>query len=255
MMEEVKLFLERIGMDPDMKIELTVDLLSQVQQHCVTHIAYENLDILAGKSLQLDWDSIFDKIVRQKRGGYCFELNGLLTDMLRLMGFHATERFARFLLGEREAPMRRHRVTVVHLPDGDYLMDIGVGIIAPRQPLKLEKDTVQQMNGESYRFTRDLRHGWVLWQLRGRIWHQYICFNDDMAYPVDFVQPSFYCEKHPDSPFNKDYMLSIKTEKGRRTIDGRCYKEFEGEELVCIEEDLSEETLKERMRSVFFLNV
>lgn len=254
-MEQIRRFFQRIGMAPDTAVELNVEFLRQVQQHCVTHIAYENLDILANKPLNLDADRLYDKIVCRSRGGYCFELNGLLTHMLRLMGFHATERFARFLLGEEDVPMRRHRVTIVHMAEGDYLMDIGVGIIAPRQPLKMEKDTVQQMNGESYRFTRDPRHGWVLWQLCKGIWRQYICFNDDMAYPVDFVQPSFYCEKHPDSPFNKEYMLSIKTEKGRRTIDGRCYKEFAGEELVCFEENLSDESLKERMRSVFFLNV
>ena len=117
------------------EVEKTVDFLGQVQTGCVLNIAYENLDILENKPLDLSPDALYEKIVMRRRGGYCFELNGLLTDMLRLMGFHATERFARFLLGEEDVPMRRHRVTIVHMAEGDYLMDIGVGIIAPRQPL------------------------------------------------------------------------------------------------------------------------
>lgn len=104
----------------------------------VTRIAYENLDILAGRPLRLDAEALFEKIVINGCGGYCFELNGLLSFMLTEMGFSVTERFARFLRGEKEIPMRRHRVTVVSLPDGDCSMDIGVGQIALRIPLKME---------------------------------------------------------------------------------------------------------------------
>lgn len=254
-MDKISRFFQRIGMEPDANIEKTVDFLGRVQTNCVLHIAYENLDILAGKPLCLNADVLYDKIVNRGRGGYCFELNGLLTHMLREMGFDVSERFARFLLGEKEVPMRRHRVTMVHMADGDYLCDIGVGLIAPRLPLKLVENTVQQQNGESYRFTRDVHHGWVLWQLHHDEWREYIGFTDERVYPVDFLQPSFYCEKHPDSPFNKEYMLAIKTEKGRCTIDGRCYKEFEGEALTHIEENITDERLQTLFATVFCLAV
>ena len=242
-MEKIRRFFQRIGMDPDTNIERSVDFLGKIQLNCVLNIAYENLDILENKPLSLAPDALYDKIVTRGRGGYCFELNGLLTHMLREMGFEVTERFARFLRGEAAIPMRRHRVTIVHMAEGDYLCDIGVGTIAPRLPLRLEENIEQTQNGETYRFTRDARHGWILWELHRGSWQEYICFNDDVVYEVDFLQPSFYCEKHPDSPFNKEYMLAIKTETGRRTIDGRCYKVFEGENLVHIEENLTEERL------------
>lgn len=254
-MEKISRFFQRIGMDPDTPVEMTVDFLGKVQLHCVLNIAYENLDILENKPLQLTPDALYDKIVHRCRGGYCFELNGLLTHMLREMGFEVSERFARFLRGEPEVPMRRHRVTIVHMPDGDYLCDIGVGLIAPRLPLRIEENTIQEQNGETYRFTKDARHGWILWDLyRGR-WREYICFSDDRVFDVDFLQPSFYCEKHPDSPFNKEYMLAIKTEAGRRTIDGRCYKVFEGEELVHIEENISDERLNSLFENEFRLKI
>lgn len=252
-MEKISRFFQRIEMNPDTAIEKNVDFLGQVQLNCVLNIAYENLDILENKPLSLTPDALFDKIVTRGRGGYCFELNGLLTYMFREMGFDVTERFARFLRGEADIPMRRHRVTIVHMPEGDYLCDIGVGLIAPRLPLRIEENIVQEQNGETYRFTRDARHGWVLWDLHHGQWQEYICFNDDVVYDVDFLQPSFYCEKHPDSPFNKEYMLAIKTETGRRTIDGRCYKVFEGEKLIHIEENLSDERLHSLFSNEFHL--
>ena len=254
-MEKISRFLEHIGIDPHTGPELTVDFLGRVQTNCVTHIAYENLDILAGIPIDLSPDSLYEKIVVRKRGGYCFELNGLLTCMLREMGFTVSERFARYLRGEPEIPMRRHRVCVAHMPDGDYMCDIGVGQVAPRLPLKIEADTVQEQNGETYRFTRDARHGWVLWDLHNGAWREYICFTDEAVYDVDFLQPSFFCEKHPSSPFNREYMLAIKTETGRRTIDGRTYKVFEGDNLVHIEEDVPDERLHALFENEFFINV
>lgn len=254
-MNRIRGFLRRIGLDGDAAPEITMDTLGRIQSGCVTHIAYENIDILEGRALKLDMDSLYEKIVTGGRGGYCFELNGLLTVMLREMGLQVSERFARYLRGETQLPMRRHRVTIVRMDDCDILMDIGVGQTAPRLPLKIEADTVQTQNGETYRFTRDAQNNWVLWDLHHGNWREYIAFGDEPAYDVDFVQPSFYCEKHPDSPFNKDYMIAIKTSDGRRTIDGRCYKVFVGEDIAHIEDGISDERLNELLKNEFMLNV
>ena len=252
-MDKISRFFQRIGMDSDTLIENTADFIGKIQTNCVLHIAYENLDILKNKPLDLAPEALFDKIVVRGQGGYCFELNGLLTHMLREMGFSVSERFARYLRGEQDIPMRRHRVTIVHMEDGDYLCDIGVGQIAPRLPLKIEENAIQTQNGETYRFTKDALHGWILWDLHHGSWREYICFTDEAVFDVDFLQPSFFCEKHPDSPFNKEYMLAIKTETGRRSIDGRVYKVFEGEELVHIEENISDARLNSLFENEFHL--
>jgi len=252
-MTNLERFFERIGLPSDTKIEKNVEFLSLVQSQCVKRIAYENLDILAGVPVELSKEAVFDKIVLRGRGGYCFELNGLLFHMLGEMGFRVSERFARFLRGESEIPMRRHRVTVVSMEDGDYLMDIGVGQIAPRQPLKIEEGLVQEQNGETYCFRRDDVHGWVLSDLSHGQWRDYICFADAPAFEIDFLQPSFFCEKHPDSVFNKRMMIAIKTDGGRKTLDDHTYKVFVGETLVQIEENVSEERVRELLEREFLL--
>ena len=105
-----------------------------------TTIPYENLDILAGKPVSLDAEDIYRKIVTEHRGGYCFELNALLHGMLSEMGFAVESRFARYLRGESTIPFRRHRIVVVTLDGTEYMLDIGVGQIAPRLPLKLSRN-------------------------------------------------------------------------------------------------------------------
>lgn len=254
-MDKIKAFFSRIGMDENTLVHRNPAFLGRIQTACVTSVAYENLDILLGKPLSLDEDALFEKIVINGRGGYCFELNGLMAFMLSEMGFSVSERFARFLRGEAEIPMRRHRVTVVTLEDGDYFMDIGVGQIAPRLPIKMEARLVQTQNGETYRFERDARHGWVLWELHGGAWREYLAIPNDIAYPVDFLQPSFFCENHPDSVFNKQRMIAIKTETGRKTVDGSTYKVFEGETLKEIRENLTDKEIDQILKTEFFLNV
>jgi len=252
---DTRLFFERIGLPADTRTEHTVSFLGAIQSHAVTHIAYENLDILAGKPLKLDFDSLAKKIVLDGRGGYCFELNGFLSGALKEMGFQVKERFARFLRGEKEIPMRRHRVTVVELDGKEYLLDIGVGQIAPRYPLLISENDIQKQGNETYRFTKDARHGWILWDVKDGAWREYICFTEDDAYEIDFVQPSFFCEYHPDSVFNKQRMIAIKTENGRKTMDGSTYKVFEGETLVHIEENLTDGQAEEILRKEFLLKL
>ena len=253
-MNKINAFFTRIGLPVDTKVTHTAEFLKTVQYAAVTHIAYENLDILDGAAISLEPERIYDKIVNRGRGGYCFEVNGLLADMLREMGFTVSERFARYLRGEEGIPMRRHRVAIVALEDGNYLCDIGIGQTAPRYPVKLCEGVAQEQLGETYRFERDDSLGWVLCDLYKGEWRRFFSFTDEENYPVDYVQPSFWCEHHPDSPFNKAPMLAIKTGEGRKTIDGKTYKIFKGDELTYIEENVSDARFSELLKVEFLLD-
>lgn len=252
-MKKIQLFFERIGLPKDTQIEKAPEFLKKIHYACVTAIAYENIDILNGVQISLNADDIFDKIVIRKRGGYCFELNALLSYMLKEMGFTVVDHFARFVRGEAETPMRRHRILTVECEDSRYMCDIGVGQIAPRYPVKLTVGIEQRQFGEGYKFEYNNEFGWVLYDdIKGE-WMPYISFTEEKQYEVDFIQPSFYCEKHPDSPFTKNYMLSIKTADGRKTLDGTGFKIFKGTELVSIENDLSIERIREIFENEFFI--
>ena len=253
-MTNIQKFFLRIGLPADMKIEKNFEFLKKIQLACVKTIAYENLDILDGKPLSLDADDLFEKIVEQGRGGYCFEVNGLLSHILKEMGFHVDDYFARYLRGETETPMRRHRILAVQCDDGRFFCDIGIGQPAPRYPVKMEEGTPQPQFDEVYKFEKDAEFGWILYDLHEGQRRKFISFTEEIQYEVDFVQPSFFCEAHPSSPFNKVPMIAIKTEKGRKTLDNRTFKVFEDGKLSHIEENISDERFYNVLNEEFFIN-
>jgi len=227
------------------------ELLADIQAAHIYSVPYENLDIIRGVPISLRIEDIYRKIVERRRGGYCFELNSALSWLLSELGFHVESYFARFLRGETEIPVRRHRVLGVYLGKERYVVDVGIGSPAPRFPLLLREGLVQEGFSESYRFQREEGLGWVLYELRHGEWQRYFSFTEEPQLDIDFIQPSFYCEKHPDSIFNRAEMVAIKTPTGRRSLDGRTYKEFSGAELSLIKEGLSDEELVSVLREKF----
>ena len=239
-MIEKEAYFRRIGLPEETEVSLTGEFLGKVQYRHVLSVPYENLDIVDQRPLSLDPSDLYDKIVVRHRGGYCFELNALLAAFLKELGFGVRSYFARYLRGESSIPVRRHRVLVAEAEDGAYLVDVGIGQTAPRYPLLLQEGLVQTQGKECYKFERDPQLGFVLMEIYHGEWRPYFSFTEDVALDIDFIQPSFYCEKHPDSPFNKTVMVAIKTPEGRKSIDDRTYKEFRGEELVCVEENCND---------------
>lgn len=246
----LKEYCNRIGIE-EWERKADSEFLKELQSKHVLNVPYENLDIIRQIPLSLECEDLYNKIVLRHRGGYCFELNALFSELLRGLGYEVKSYFARFLRGEKELPMRRHRVLKVECEDGVYICDVGIGQIAPRFPLKLELGLSQEQNGETYRFEYDERLGYVLWELYKGEWRKYFSFFPEEQIELDFLQPSFFCEKHPASVFNKTAIVAIKTEKGRKSINDREYKEFIGEEPVLIKSDLSDGELSQILKDEF----
>ncbi len=245
-----KAYLNRIGLNEN-DIELSYEFLSLLQYAHVTSVPYENLDIIDGIPLSLEVDDIFDKVVTSGRGGYCFELNSLFSALLCELGFHTRSFFARFLRGESTLPIRRHRLIGAECEGKLYICDVGMGQGAPRHPLLLCEGVVQEQFGESYKFERDDLHGWILYDLHEGEWRKFCSFTEELQTDADFVPTSFYCEKHPASPFNKTAMVAIKTPDGRKAINDRDFKIFCGNQLVYIEEGITDERFCEILKSEF----
>ena len=252
---DIKRYFSRIGLPANTEQKPTYELLKKLQLAHITSVPYENLDIIDGKPLSLDVDDIYDKVVVRHRGGYCFEVNALFDRLLKELGFRTESYFARFWRGESGIPHRRHRVIAVFIDGKTYIADVGIGSAAPRIPLLLEEGAVQEYFGEAYRFERDADFGWVLYEFTHGEWKKYFSFTEDKQLDIDFVMPSFYCEKHPDSKFNKAVMVAMKTENGRKSVDGSVYKNFVGKELSYIEENMSSERVSEILKNEFGLEI
>lgn len=233
-MEKVKVekYFNRIGLEMPETIVPDGELLKKLHfAHCTT-VPYENLDIIRGIPLRLDDEGLYQKVVEEGKGGYCFELNGLFAWLLRELGYKVTEYASRYLRGESSIPMRRHRVLRVEATDGVYCADVGIGEVCPRYPLRLVEGLEQPQFDECYRFDKDEFLGWVLMDYYKGQWRQFYSFTEEPQLPQDYVALSCYCEKHPDSPFIHAEMFSLKTAAGRITLDGNVYKEFKDGEVT-----------------------
>lgn len=232
-------YLRRIGAEGP--CPTTAETLFELQMKHLRAVPYENMDILRGVPLTLDRRALYDKIVTRRRGGFCFELNELYGWLLRALGFHVKDMFARFLAGETEIPMRRHHVLVVNVPGSAdrYLCDVGVGSGSPTWPVKLAEDEIQQQPDAVWKLTKDARLGWVLNQLKHGKWQAVFSFTEEPQLPVDFGAACFWCEHAEASPFNKQPMISLRTPEGRVTLDGSEYRVFAGDSVsVSVTDDI-----------------
>jgi len=251
---DVTAYLHRIGLDavpaPDR------DALFALQKAHLTHVPYETMDIIQKREVSLDPEAVFDKVVNRRRGGYCFELNGLFGCLLRELGFAVTEYFGRFLRDEAPGfiPMRRHRVLRVTAEGRDYICDVGVGGVCPLLPLALEEDTEQTDGRTVYRFRRDPFFGWVIQEKKPEGFRDYYGFTEEPQAPIDFEATHYYCCHSPESIFVKSAICAIQTEQGRRTLSAGEFRIF-SENTVETYTPQDEKTFLQALDAYFGINI
>lgn len=98
---------------------------------------------------------------------------------------------------------------------------------SPRIPLELTEGLEQSDEISYYRYLKDPFYGWVLMQKeKEKPWKPLVGFTEEEQLDVDYVMPSFYCEKHPDSTFNKLMKISIFTPDSNLTLVGNTFKVY-----------------------------
>jgi N-hydroxyarylamine O-acetyltransferase len=200
-------------------VELNGMTLQRLQIAHLKNIPYENLDILNQVPLALDAESLFNKMVVRPRGGYCFELNGLYSNLLKSLGFAVVNLAGRFIDRDESLQMRRHRILKVKTTHGTYICDVGVRSESPRRALEFTHAVVQDDGVSEYKFEPDDFYGHVLWQKeRGKDWKKCYGFTEEPQLDIDYVMPSFFCEKHPQSPFIGFKKISIFTDTSNINI-------------------------------------
>ena len=242
-------YLARIGYaGPALPTPQTLKALQSLHNESVP---YENLDIMNGVPLSLEVPAIYDKVVTRGRGGYCFELNGLFSWLLRRIGYSVTEHFARYLRDEPALPMRRHRVLLVEAEGETYLCDVGIGAFVPTFPLRFEMYAEQPQRRDVYRIVPDEMLGCVVEEKRHGEWQPLFSFTLEKQFgAMDFLTTSWYCESHPDSVFRRANMVSMRTPTGRMTLDGWTFKVFDGD-TVAVTEAADEAEFKLLLKQYF----
>ncbi|MCV7400228.1 arylamine N-acetyltransferase [Mycobacterium fragae] len=204
----------------------TLDVLRELVTAHTTSIPFENLDPLMGVPVDdLSPKALNDKLVHRRRGGYCYEHNGLMGYVLKELGF-GVRRFAGRVVWMREpnspVPPLTHTLLEVTVPGdhGPYLVDVGFGGQTPTSPIHLEAGNVQQTMHEPYRLEHS-RDGLILQALIRGEWQPLYQFATRTAPPIDLQMGSWFASTHPSSHFVTGLTAALVTADERWNLAGR----------------------------------
>ena len=165
-----------------------------------THIPFENLDILLGRPIRLDLESLTAKLIHARRGGYCFEQNALFAAVLETIGLPVKRLAARVRMGSAEVRPRSHMLLAVEAEGETWLADVGLGGDGLLLPLLLKSREPQKHFAWQYRVVRE-NNQHVLQSLRPEGWFDLYSFTLEEQHPVDFEVSNYFTSTHPRSPF------------------------------------------------------
>jgi N-hydroxyarylamine O-acetyltransferase len=222
---DLQAYLERIGIR--MPVAPNLQALRAIIAAHVATIPFENLDPFLGISPALDIASVQRKLVRDGRGGYCFEHNRLLSDVLRAIGFRVTDLAARVLWGQPEDAItaRTHMLLRVEADGKSWLADCGFGGNTPTGPLQLVPDIEQATPHEPFRLIRRDDSDWRVQVFADGEWMTLYRLDLQPQFPADYRVGNYWTSTNPDSHFVTG-LTAARAPAGRRlTLRNRQFAE------------------------------
>jgi N-hydroxyarylamine O-acetyltransferase len=183
-------------------------------------VPFENLDIKLGRTIICDESSIIHKIVDQGRGGFCYELNGAFSALLRKLGFNVTLLSARVARQDGTyGPEFDHLTLRVDL-DEPWLADVGFGD-SFMEPLRLKVDIEQPQGHRNFRILEEAGSLHMEMAEAGAEWKREYSFTLTPRQLSDFSGMCHYHQTSPQSSFTQKSVCSMGTPSGRITIADR----------------------------------
>jgi N-hydroxyarylamine O-acetyltransferase len=179
-------------------------------------VPFENLDIHWGRPIILDEKSLYEKIVLRRRGGFCYEANGLFAALLRELGFNVTLLSARVMDDYKLGPEFDHMTLLVQLEER-WLADVGFGD-SFREPLRLDDPKEQLQNHGAYRLARDGEQWTLLARSSDNEWWPQYLFTLRPHQLADFAGMCHYHQTSLKSHFTQKRVCSLATPAGRVTL-------------------------------------
>ena len=217
---DVDAYLRRIGLNE--RPPATLAGLTAVHRAHLVSIPYENLDVQLRRTVTIERPAIFEKIVDRKRGGWCYEMNGMLGWALGELGFNvtrATGAVMREVAGD--ASNANHLVLRVELPEGIYLADVGFGD-GPRDPIKVATGAFRS-GGFDFSLRR-VDDRW--WRLHSHPFGAAASFDFNLA-PASETELAAKCAQLQDDPqshFRQNLFCFRQTPTGINSLRGRVLR-------------------------------
>lgn len=220
-------YLQRINYDGE--ITPTLDQLKALHHAQLYTIPFENFDILLGRGINLEPRALFNKLVHKRRGGYCFELNGLFLMALKAFGFDARPLLGRVHITGTPTG-RGHQIELVTLQGRQWIADVGFGSDTPRAPIPLELDQPKIHDGQKIRLIDADHFGIMVQAFKEDEWQDLYSFDLSHVCSADIDYGNHFSSTHPSSIFTFARVAALPVHDGviaifdttlKRTISGK----------------------------------
>ena len=208
-------YLERIGLVQP--VEVSAECLRALHRAQLTSLPFENFDICLGRGVDVSAQGILAKLIGQRRGGYCFELNGLLLMALEAFGFEARALLGRVHLSGPPTG-RSHQVSLVTLDKRQWLVDAGFGTNTPRAPIPLTPDTPLHIGDQTLRLVENARYGIMLQSLMGAQWVNLYSVDFTTVCEGDIQMANHFTSTWPGLHFTTSRMAALATPEGQISL-------------------------------------
>jgi N-hydroxyarylamine O-acetyltransferase len=210
---EIINYLSRIKLDDS---NPTLEGLTQLQEHHLENIPFENLDIVVGRTIDLSFPHLFDKIVLKMRGGYCFELNTLYAELLKAIGFSPKPVLGRvWLSNPNRTPPRNHLAYLVELDGKTYVTDVGFAGLISSIPLDINVASPVNDKDGLMRVMELVNHQFMIQRHNGKEWTNLYSFENVEISDEDIDISNYYMSTHPKSHLIQHKCVGRNTKEGR----------------------------------------
>ncbi|MEG2804965.1 arylamine N-acetyltransferase [Stenotrophomonas sp.] len=215
-------YLARLGLHTQPAPGLATLALLQARHNAI--FPFETLSTLLRDAVAIDLPSVQHKLLREGRGGYCYELNGLFLALLQQLGFDARALAARVVMGQTDPSpgARTHMLVMVRIDAVDYIADVGFGGNTPTGPLRLDHRFAQATPHGYYRLDRHGQDYLLQVEVDGQ-WRPLYRFDLQVQAPIDHVVGNWYVCTHPHSTFPGQLRVALAGPGWRRTLGGGVY--------------------------------
>lgn len=213
------------------KQEVTFEDIHVLQSQFAKHIPFENMSIIQKENIDLTFEDLKRKIIDNRRGGVCYELNPLFYYALKELGFDVHLIGGTVFSDEENRLIQTHFATILHHNEQRYLIDVGFGSHHALQPLPFTGETITSPTG-TYRIQKkETTFGEYAFEKYqdGKLEIGYDFFKAPIDETV-LQNAQQIITHHEKSPFNKAPLLTKRTDDGHITLTDKTYTVTKGKQ-------------------------
>ncbi|AWV04967.1 arylamine N-acetyltransferase [Burkholderia sp. JP2-270] len=215
-------YFERIGFEQPAVADIAT--ISAMMRKQLFTVPFENLDVLARKGVSLAPEDIVEKILHRKRGGYCYEVNGVFAMALQALGVPYQFVAARPMFYPVKRP-KTHMAIVLTLNGEQWLCDLGFGSYGIRAPMRLDVlDVEVNQDCDTFMLSKTSDREYLLKARVDGQWANQYAFDLSPQEWIDFAPANYLNSTHPDAIFVQKMLIVLHNETGRKILFGDTLK-------------------------------